>query len=146
MPSSDPRKKTTGKRTTRKRAANKTVNAEVVASEATSNTQPPNSAQPSQTQVFDTVSGVHQEAFAVVQTLAGQVSEDARQIGQQSRGYVQRVAFSSFLDGYNEGDAQGQSPFSQLRQQLEASRPEPNLLPLSGSTNLALPESCPQSS
>ncbi|MFK8185449.1 MAG: hypothetical protein AB8B99_18895 [Phormidesmis sp.] len=144
MPSSDPRKKTTRKRTTtRKHAATKTVDTEVV---ETASTDSSNSVQPSQAQVLDTISGVHQEAFGVVRTLADQASEDARQIGQQSRSYVQRVAFSSFLEGYSEGDTQEQSPFLQLRQQLEASRPEPtNLLTLNGSTSLALLESSPQS-
>ena len=91
-----------------------------------------------------TASAVQSEVVAVTEQLAKDVSADAYAIGQQTAEYVNQQAFSAFLRGYNEGAARASSPFSQLRQQLSASKPKPVRL-LSGSTNTAAPESCPAS-
>jgi hypothetical protein len=92
---------------------------------------------------FTTASAVQSEVVAVTQQLAADVSADAYAIGQQTAEYVNQQAFSAFLRGYNEGAARATSPFSQLRQQLSASKPQPiRLLSASGSTSTALPEHC----
>ena len=106
----------------------------------------PATAQPSQPQALNTASTVQSEVVAVTQQLAADVSADAYAIGQQTAEYVNQQAFSAFLQGYNEGAAKATNPFSQLRQQLSASKPQPiNLLSVPGSMNTALPESCPAS-
>ncbi|MGB3790172.1 MAG: hypothetical protein WA949_19340 [Phormidesmis sp.] len=107
-------------------------------------------AQPSKPQALNTASSVQSEVVAVTQQLAADVSADAYAIGQQTAEYVNQQAFSAFLQGYNEGAAKATNPFSQLRQQLSASKPQPiTLLPpttsISGSTNTALPANCPPS-
>ena len=89
-------------------------------------------------------SAVQSEVVTVTQQLASDVSADAYSIGQQTAEYVNQQAFSAFLRGYNEGAAKATSPFSQLRQQLLASKPKPIQL-LRGSTSTAPPESCPPS-
>ena len=95
---------------------------------------------------LNTASAVQSEVVAVTQQLASDVSADAYAIGQQSADYVNQQAFSAFLKGFNEGAAKADNPFSQLRQQLSASKPQPiRLLSASGSTNTALPERCPPS-
>ncbi|MEO0707632.1 MAG: hypothetical protein AAF050_18465 [Cyanobacteria bacterium J06649_5] len=95
---------------------------------------------------LDTASAVQSDVVAVTQQLASDVSADAYAIGQQSAEYVNQQAFTAFLKGFNEGAAKATSPFSQLRQQLSASKPKPiRLLSASGSTNTALPERCPAS-
>ena len=91
-----------------------------------------------------TASAVQGEVIAVTQQLASDVSADAYAIGQQTAEYVNQRAFSAFLRGYNEGAAKATSPFSQLRQQLMASKPKPIQL-LRGSTSTAPPETCPPS-
>ena len=91
-----------------------------------------------------TASAVQGEVVAVTQQLASDVSADAYAIGQQTAEYVNQQAFSAFLRGYNEGAAKATSPFSQLRQQLRASKPKPIQL-LRGSTSTAPPESYPSS-
>ncbi|MEM9947128.1 MAG: hypothetical protein AAF810_13805 [Cyanobacteria bacterium P01_D01_bin.36] len=97
-------------------------------------------------QALDTASAVQSEVVAVTQQLASDVSADAYAIGQQSAEYVNQQAFSAFLKGFNEGAAKADNPFSQLRQQLSASKPQPiRLLSASGSTSTALPGSCPPS-
>ena len=97
-------------------------------------------------QALTTASAVQSEVVAVTQQLASDVSADAYAIGQQSAEYVNQQAFTAFLKGFNEGAAKATSPFSQLRQQLSASKPQPiRLLSASGSTSTALPESCPAS-
>ena len=97
-------------------------------------------------QALNTASAVQSEVVAVTQQLANDVSADAYAIGQQSAEYVNQQAFTAFLKGFNEGAAKAESPFSQLRQQLSASKPKPiRLLSASGSTNTALPERCPAS-
>ena len=97
-------------------------------------------------QALTTASAVQSEVVAVTQQLASDVSADAYAIGQQSAEYVYQQAFTAFLKGFNEGAANAKSPFSQLRQQLSASKPQPiRLLSASGSTNTVLPESCPAS-
>ena len=97
-------------------------------------------------QALNTASTVQSEVVAVTQQLASDVSADAYAIGQQSAEYVNQQAFSAFLKGFNEGAAKADNPFSQLRQQLSASKPKPiSLLSASGSTNTALPERCPAS-
>ena len=99
-----------------------------------------------QPQALTTAQSVQSEVVAVTQQLASDVSADAYAIGQQSAEYVNQQAFSAFLKGFNEGAAKATSPFSQLRQQLSASKPKPvSLLSISGSTNTALPERCPPS-
>ena len=105
-----------------------------------------------QSQSLATARAVQSEVVAVTQQLASDVSADAYAIGQQSAEYVNQQAFSAFLKGFNEGAAQTTSPFSQLRQQLSASKPKPISLlsptatgSINGSTNTALPESCPPS-
>ncbi|MEA5466967.1 hypothetical protein [Leptothoe sp. PORK10 BA2] len=103
-------------------------------------------AQAPKPQPLATASAVQGEVVAVTQQLAADVSADAYVIGQQSAEYVNQQAFSAFLKGFNEGAASASNPFSQLRQQLSASKPQPiHLLSASGSTNTALPESCPPS-
>ena len=103
-------------------------------------------AQSPKPQALTTASSVQSEVVAVTQQLAADVSADAYAIGQQTAEYVNQQAFSAFLQGYNEGAAKATSPFSQLRQQLSASKPQPiTLLPAPGSMNTALPESCPPS-
>ncbi|MFK8186372.1 MAG: hypothetical protein AB8B99_23600 [Phormidesmis sp.] len=97
-------------------------------------------------QALTTASAVQSEVVAVTQQLASDVSADAYAIGQQSAEYVNQQAFTAFLKGFNEGAAKANNPFSQLRQQLSASKPQPiRLLSASGSTNTALPVSCPAS-
>jgi flagellar biosynthesis/type III secretory pathway protein FliH len=97
-------------------------------------------------QALNTASSVQSEVVAVTQQLATDVSADAYAIGQQSAEYVNQQAFTAFLKGFNEGAASARNPFSQLRQQLSASKPQPILLlPTPGSTNTALPERCPPS-
>ena len=97
-------------------------------------------------QSLATASAVQSEVVAVTQQLASDVSADAYAIGQQSAEYVNQQAFSAFLKGFNEGAAKATSPFSQLRQQLSASKPKPiSLLSINGSTNTALPELSPPS-
>ena len=99
-----------------------------------------------QPQALNTAQTVQSEVLAVTQQLASDVSADAYAIGQQSAEYVNQQAFSAFLKGFNEGAAKATSPFSQLRQQLSASKPKPiSLLSTAGSTNTALPERCPPS-
>ena len=99
-----------------------------------------------QPKALNTASTVQAEVIAVTQQLAADVSADAYAIGQQTAEYVNQRAFSAFLDGYNEGAARATSPFSQLRQQLSASKPQPIvLLPALGSTNTAAPASSPLS-
>ena len=106
----------------------------------------PATAQPSKPQALNTASTVQSEVVAVTQQLAADVSADAYAIGQQTAEYVNQQAFSAFLQGYNEGAAKATNPFSQLRQQLSASKPQPiNLLSVPGSTNTALPANCPPS-
>ena len=102
------------------------------------------SSEPAQPQTLNTAQTVQSEVVAVTQQLAKDVSADAYAIGQQTAEYVNQQAFSAFLRGYNEGAAKATSPFSQLRQQLLASKPQPIQL-LRGSTSTALPESCPPS-
>ena len=100
----------------------------------------------SQPQALTTAQTVQSEVVAVTQQLASDVSADAYAIGQQSAEYVNQQAFTAFLKGFNEGAAKATSPFSQLRQQLLASKPKPiTLLSASGSMNTALPENCPPS-
>ena len=100
----------------------------------------------SKSQPLTTASAVQSEVVAVTKQLASDVSADAYAIGQQTAEYVNQQAFSAFLRGYNEGAAKATSPFSQLRQQLSASKPQPiSLLSVSGSTSMALPENCPAS-
>jgi len=104
--------------------------------------------QPPQPQALNTASSVQSEVVAVTQQLARDVSADAYAIGQQSAEYVNQQAFSAFLKGFNEGAASASNPFSQLRQQLSASKPQPITLlapSATGSTNTALPERCPPS-
>ncbi|MEL7223350.1 MAG: hypothetical protein AAGL17_00475 [Cyanobacteria bacterium J06576_12] len=97
-------------------------------------------------QALDTASAVQSEVVAVTQQLASDVSADAYAIGHQSAEYVNQQAFSAFLKGFNEGAAKAENPFSQLRQQLSASKPKPiHLLSAPGSMNTALPERCPPS-
>jgi len=97
-------------------------------------------------QALNTASAVQSEVVAVTEQLAKDVSADAYAIGQQSADYVNQQAFTAFLKGFNEGAAKADNPFSQLRQQLSASKPQPiRLLSASGSTNMALPERCPPS-
>ncbi|MEO1622412.1 MAG: hypothetical protein AAFU53_15445 [Cyanobacteria bacterium J06632_3] len=106
----------------------------------------PKASEPLTPQALTTASAVQSEVVAVTQQLASDVSADAYAIGQQSAEYVNQQAFSAFLKGFNEGAANATSPFSQLRQQLSASKPSPiRLLSASGSTNTALPVSCPPS-
>ncbi|MEL6354327.1 MAG: hypothetical protein AAFR58_21645 [Cyanobacteria bacterium J06627_28] len=100
----------------------------------------------SKSQPLTTASAVQSEVVAVTKQLASDVSADAYAIGQQTAEYVNQQAFSAFLQGYNEGAAKANNPFSQLRQQLSASKPQPiTLLSASGSMSTALPESCPAS-
>ncbi|CAN5656699.1 hypothetical protein BH23CYA1_BH23CYA1_00030 [soil metagenome] len=97
-------------------------------------------------QALNTASAVQSEVVAVTQQLAADVSADAYAIGQQSAEYVNQQAFTAFLQGFNEGAANANNPFSQLRQQLSASKPQPiTLLPVLGSTNTALPAASPPS-
>ena len=97
-------------------------------------------------QALNTASAVQSEVVAVTQQLASDVSADAYAIGQQSADYVNQQAFSAFLKGFNEGAAKADNPFSQLRQQLSASKPQPiTLLSAAGSTNTALPAASPPS-
>ena len=106
------------------------------------------SAPPKQTKnpTLTTASAVQSEVIAVTQQLASDVSVDAYAIGQQSAEYVNQQAFSAFLKGFNEGAAKADNPFSQLRQQLSASKPQPiRLLAAPGSTNTALPAASPPS-
>ena len=102
------------------------------------------SSQPPKPPTLNTAQSVQSEVVAVTQQLAKDVSADAYAIGQQTAEYVNQQAFSAFLRGYNEGAARASSPFSQLRQQLSASKPKPVRL-LSGLTSTAAPESCPAS-
>ena len=81
--------------------------------------------QSSNPQALNTASTVQSEVVAVTQQLAADVSADAYAIGQQSAEYVNQQAFSAFLKGFNEGAAKADNPFSQLRQQLSASKPQP---------------------
>ncbi|MEO1685046.1 MAG: hypothetical protein AAFS06_17535 [Cyanobacteria bacterium J06631_12] len=105
--------------------------------------QPSKSPKP---QALSTASAVQSEVVAVTQQLASDVSADAYAIGQQSAEYVNQQAFSAFLKGFNEGAAKADNPFSQLRQQLSASKPQPiTLLSAAGSTNTALPAASPPS-
>ena len=97
-----------------------------------------------------TASAVQGEVVAVTQQLASDVSADAYAIGQQSADYVNQQAFTAFLKGFNEGAAKADNPFSQLRQQLSASKPRPITLlapkaSAAGSTNTALPAASPPS-
>jgi len=102
--------------------------------------------QSSNPQALNTASTVQSEVVAVTQQLASDVSADAYAIGQQSAEYVNQQAFSAFLKGFNEGAAKADNPFSQLRQQLSASKPQPiRLLAAPGSTNTALPAASPPS-
>ncbi|NJM99875.1 MAG: hypothetical protein HC800_24500 [Phormidesmis sp. RL_2_1] len=102
--------------------------------------------QASQPQALTTASAVQSEVVAVTQQLASDVSADAYAIGQQSAEYVNQQAFTAFLAGFNEGAARAENPFSQLRQQLSASKPQPiTLLSTGGSTNTALPAASPPS-
>jgi flagellar biosynthesis/type III secretory pathway protein FliH len=110
----------------------------------------PAAPQPPKPQALNTARAVQSEVIAVTQQLASDVSADAYAIGQQSAEYVNQQAFTAFLAGFNEGAANANSPFSQLRQQLSASKPQAITLlslPASapGSTNTALPERCPPS-
>ena len=101
---------------------------------------------PTQPQALNTASAVQSEVVAVTQQLASDVSADAYAIGQQSADYVNQQAFTAFLKGFNEGAAKADNPFSQLRQQLSASKPQPiTLLSAAGSTNTALPAASPPS-
>ena len=100
--------------------------------------------QASKPPTLNTASAVQSEVVAVTRQLASDVSADAYAIGQQTAEYVNQQAFSAFLRGYNEGAAKTTSPFSQLRQQLMASKPKPVQL-LRGSTSTAPPENCPPS-
>ena len=94
--------------------------------------------QPTSDTPKNTASTVQTEVVAVAQHLAAEVSQDAYQVGLQTAEYVNQRAMASFLKGFNEGAANASNPFSQLRQQLSASRPKPiNLLALCGSTNTA---------
>ena len=102
--------------------------------------------QSAQPEALNTASAVQSEVIAVTQQLAQDVSADAYAIGQQTADYVNQQAFSAFLEGYNEGAAKATSPFSQLRQQLSASKPSPIvLLPEPGSTSTAALDSSPPS-
>jgi flagellar biosynthesis/type III secretory pathway protein FliH len=104
------------------------------------------SPQPPKPQALNTASAVQSEVVAVTQQLATDVSADAYAIGQQSAEYVNQQAFTAFLKGFNEGAASARNPFSQLRQQLSASKPQPiTLLSARGSMNTALPAPCPPS-
>ena len=97
-------------------------------------------------QALNTASAVQSEVVAVTQQLASDVSADAYAIGQQSAEYVNQQAFSAFLKGFNEGAAKADNPFSQLRQQLSASKPSRiTLLSAAGSTSTALPAPSPPS-
>ena len=97
-------------------------------------------------QALNTASAVQSEVVAVTQQLASDVSADAYAIGQQSAEYVNQQAFTAFLAGFNEGAAKADNPYSQLRQQLAASQPQPiTLLSAAGSTNTALPAASPPS-
>ena len=103
-----------------------------------------------QPKALNTASAVQSEVVAVTQQLASDVSADAYAIGQQSAEYVNQQAFSAFLKGFNEGAAKADNPFSQLRQQLSASKPQPITLlapttSVGGSTNTALPAVSPPS-
>ena len=103
-------------------------------------------AKASKPQALNTASAVQSEVVAVTQQLASDVSADAYAIGQQTAEYVNQQAFSAFLKGFNEGAAKADNPFSQLRQQLSASKPQPiRLLAAPGSTNTALPAASPPS-
>ena len=82
-------------------------------------------AKASKPQALNTASAVQSEVVAVTQQLASDVSADAYAIGQQTAEYVNQQAFSAFLKGFNEGAAKADNPFSQLRQQLSASKPQP---------------------
>ena len=93
---------------------------------------------------LNTASSVQSEVIAVSEQLARDVSSEAYAIGQQTAEYVNQQAFSAFLRGYDAGAAKATNPFSQLRQQLSASKPKPIRL-LSGSTSTELPENCPAS-
>ena len=105
--------------------------------------QPSKSPKP---QALNTASAVQSEVVSVTRQLASDVSADAYAIGQQSADYVNQQAFSAFLKGFNEGAAKANNPFSQLRQQLSASKPQPiRLLSAPGSTSTAPPERCPPS-
>ncbi|MEO0804271.1 MAG: hypothetical protein AAFY57_18660, partial [Cyanobacteria bacterium J06642_2] len=96
--------------------------------------------QQSENPTLTTASAVQSEVVAVTQQLASDVSADAYAIGQQSADYVNQQAFTAFLKGFNEGAAKADNPFSQLRQQLSASKPQPiTLLSAAGSTSTALP-------
>ena len=106
----------------------------------------PQTSKPPKPQALNTASAVQSEVVAVTQQLASDVSADAYAIGQQSADYVNQQAFSAFLKGFNEGAAKADNPFSQLRQQLSASKPRPiTLLSAAGSTNTALPAASPPS-
>ena len=101
---------------------------------------PAKETQPPKPQALNTASAVQSEVVAVTQQLASDVSADAYAIGQQSAAYVNQQAFTAFLTGFNEGAAKADNPFSQLRQQLSASKPQPiTLMSAPGSTNTALP-------
>ena len=89
---------------------------------------------------LNTASSVQSEVIAVSEQLAREASSEAYAIGQQTAEYVNQQAFSAFLRGYDAGAAKATNPFSQLRQQLSASKPKPIRL-LSGSTSTAAPES-----
>ena len=107
------------------------------------NKDPRRTAQPEQpdSPTLNTASAVQSEVVAVTKQLASDVSADAYAIGQQTAEYVNQQAFSAFLRGYNEGAAKATSPFSQLRQQLIASKPKPiTLLSAAGSMSTAAPE------
>ena len=93
---------------------------------------------------LNTASSIQSEVIAVSEQLARDVSSEAYAIGQQTAEYVNQQAFSAFLRGYDAGAAKATNPFSQLRQQLSASKPKPIRL-LSGSTSTEVPESCPAS-
>ena len=113
-------------------------------------TATPKTPQSPNPQALNTASSVQSEVVAVTQQLASDVSADAYAIGQQSADYVNQQAFTAFLKGFNEGAAKADNPFSQLRQQLSASKPQPiRLLPpktsVTGSTNTALPAASPPS-
>ena len=110
----------------------------------------PQSSKPSQPQALNTARAVQSEVVAVTHQLASDVSADAYAIGQQSADYVNQQAFTAFLKGFNEGAAKADNPFSQLRQQLSASKPRPITLlapkaSAAGSTNTALPAASPPS-
>ncbi|MEL6902061.1 MAG: hypothetical protein AAFP07_13990 [Cyanobacteria bacterium J06606_4] len=103
-------------------------------------TAAPKTTQSPKPQALNTASAVQSEVVAVTQQLASDVSADAYAIGQQSADYVNQQAFTAFLKGFNEGAAKADNPFSQLRQQLSASKPQPiTLLSAAGSTSTALP-------